>query len=862
MKLILRRLIFGFGISSGLWLACFQVQALEIPELKHGQFVYTVPPNFDPPLIDLSGLRELNQEALKLHEPYYIVLIDKLDANDSTGEAAIESLAASWKTQYPERFNAKRSQIFVLAYQPRKYRFLAGTQFIDQYGFERSAHLPYTQIFENAVKTEPKDPKTGIIEMMQAVDKYLKSADQPSSEFSLDSEQAYERSVLEYDRDRLRDELASQETVQKNYAQQIKGLLLATEAILDRKRGTPAISSQIELNQTVFRQLMSFSQLQYTQESLRMDLQSARTLEQEQEITGKIAQAALIISQTSLRPFAVQAQLAQEFVDAYESDQQSNVNHQVLIWLGVSLFLILFLLRFGYYQRYKWQLKRLLKKWQQTSLQFEQDFQALTTPKYQKSVSELKSKSGETQRELQTISEELKNAGLSIKDFKESIVGWQKMAQKGHLFDVTPLKLAIYALASSGDTVNLGLTQRQLDSMPGSVQDNPYFRSEALKQTLHALQTKFKRLTEAAEARQKPPEALFPMSLKPDPNTYHPALILLAKHPLANMAQPAEQLYADLGAIRWSDPAKYLAQIDILIHQHRLIEKDLIEAQQAIELLNSLEQTIKIPERESRFSVSDDPTLIFESLKQRRLLFIANLDRSNSTGLNLKSFLQEAKTLIQEFHDLQKHLATIEAVLQNNGSDQTLFEPLCIAVSDWFEESKAIIKSHEKSYRNFDPETYLAKASPAYQQALDEYQQGIKLEKEGYRFSAYQSFKQALERLRFCKLELNRFDLHCQSLVEQKRNYEERLKSVRVLKRTHDSYMRTFDSSKIEHLPQLESGQAQNYVLLLAALNTLELNFNDNIDAFRASQYDNSDHHSFGSGSFGDSGGSSSGGNW
>ena len=73
----------------------------------------------------------------------------------------------------PGVYDPQTSQVFVLTYNPRKFRFLAGARFKDELGFERDAHKPYTDIFVKSVTGAPKDPKSGIIKMMQAVDTYL-----------------------------------------------------------------------------------------------------------------------------------------------------------------------------------------------------------------------------------------------------------------------------------------------------------------------------------------------------------------------------------------------------------------------------------------------------------------------------------------------------------------------------------------------------------------------------------------------------------------------------------------------------------------------------------------------------------------
>jgi hypothetical protein len=71
------------------------------------------------------------------------------------------------------RFDADTSNVFLLTYEPRKYRMLAGKRWNTELGFRREAHKPYTSLFDRAVAQTPKDPKGGIIATMRAVDEYL-----------------------------------------------------------------------------------------------------------------------------------------------------------------------------------------------------------------------------------------------------------------------------------------------------------------------------------------------------------------------------------------------------------------------------------------------------------------------------------------------------------------------------------------------------------------------------------------------------------------------------------------------------------------------------------------------------------------
>lgn len=139
------------------------------PKLVPGQYVYTVPPNFDPPMIGRYGLREIQQAAKQLHYPFYVVVAKSIPGeDDEDAAAAIDGLAEEWARN--PRYNVGTSSIFLLSFSPRKYRVLAGLRWKNKLGLERDALYPYTAIFEESVQGTPKDPKSGIINLMRQFD--------------------------------------------------------------------------------------------------------------------------------------------------------------------------------------------------------------------------------------------------------------------------------------------------------------------------------------------------------------------------------------------------------------------------------------------------------------------------------------------------------------------------------------------------------------------------------------------------------------------------------------------------------------------------------------------------------------------
>jgi len=169
-----------------------QTGTLTPPQLIKGQYVYTIPPNFDPPMIGQAGLTQLQEVAAKLKQPFYVVLVAELpdlsreqlqdarskeyDVRGHSGELkasyAIDRLADDWATRYGF-YDVGKSTIFLLSYNPRKYRMLAGATWKAKLGLEKDRLQPFAEPFVRAMKGSPKDPKGGIVATMQGLDNYL-----------------------------------------------------------------------------------------------------------------------------------------------------------------------------------------------------------------------------------------------------------------------------------------------------------------------------------------------------------------------------------------------------------------------------------------------------------------------------------------------------------------------------------------------------------------------------------------------------------------------------------------------------------------------------------------------------------------
>jgi hypothetical protein len=215
---------------------------LMAPTLVKGQFVYTIPADFDPLLVRRAGLDELNEAVKSLHFPYYIVVIRDLpgsgDESTRTHDAT-DGLAADWTDA--GGFDPAVSQIIVLSYNPRKLGLLAGVKFKSELGFERDAHLPYLQIFDRAVKGTPKDPKGGIKSMIKAIDDYLFDQTDPM----LIAARAEAARIEEAKRVEA-EVFAQKERVMQSARAELSGQIMRLQSLLDSKNDLPADASSYQ----------------------------------------------------------------------------------------------------------------------------------------------------------------------------------------------------------------------------------------------------------------------------------------------------------------------------------------------------------------------------------------------------------------------------------------------------------------------------------------------------------------------------------------------------------------------------------------------------------------------------------------
>lgn len=163
---------------------------LPAPSLKDGRHVHVVPDGWSPPGIGQPGLDRIEEALKALHFSFQVVIAHSIphltvdqqrDAaehgyvergDDLTAAYAIDQLAADWAVAEPSAWTDTTS-VFLLAYDPHKYRMLAASRWKNELGLEKDALTPFMSPFIMAVKGTPKDPTGGITRTAQGFDDHV-----------------------------------------------------------------------------------------------------------------------------------------------------------------------------------------------------------------------------------------------------------------------------------------------------------------------------------------------------------------------------------------------------------------------------------------------------------------------------------------------------------------------------------------------------------------------------------------------------------------------------------------------------------------------------------------------------------------
>lgn len=157
--------------------------AQEMPAFTEGRHVHVVPDGWQPEFFGPHGLAEVEQAAASARFPFYVVIYQALPGagdRDRRASATVNAIVKAW-TESSAAFDPATSQVFLLSYEPRAYRFLGGSRWKNELGLTGDAWAPQLDLFKASVTSTPKDPKGGMLALIGAVDELLFKRTDPAS---------------------------------------------------------------------------------------------------------------------------------------------------------------------------------------------------------------------------------------------------------------------------------------------------------------------------------------------------------------------------------------------------------------------------------------------------------------------------------------------------------------------------------------------------------------------------------------------------------------------------------------------------------------------------------------------------------
>lgn len=538
-------------------------QDAAIPPLKKGQLVYTVPNNFVPPTIGVTGLGEIQSSLSKLHHPYYVVIMDNLPpgsgGDDQRAAKTVNDIARIWATTSSDIFTAT-SSVFLLSYHPRKYRFIAGARWTNSLGFANEAHKPYTNLFETAVKKTPADTIGGILNMARAVDEYVFDATDP-------------------------------ERIKQRQAEEM------------RKQEAKKLSDAREALRLEVKRLQEL--LLHTSSTLRANTEATDRAELVK--AGHMLDNAT--AELDVNKLQAATQNLKTYTDALEKDiekKQSEISQARAIIAGKALGLLsliivaLYLLNRRYTRTTKArrELNDEIESWKAKISHAEVRYAAFHE---RQEIADMGHLTGESARLQTEVTFEVDSIFVGVQALKAHVFDIEKRGARGGFFRPELIEKAHTDLSAPFDFDVESVDQAQLfGSNIKIAQFNPVSFSRTLEKRYADAMNGWKKLLEARKSQLIDPEQRFPMAgilrLEAVLREHEIPNVWLKNHPLADQAERAP-LYAALSDLQLNNPLAYDKRIAELKKAESEVEQ---RVSRLIEIVAPVAETrpktLKLPE--------------------------------------------------------------------------------------------------------------------------------------------------------------------------------------------------------------------------------------------------------------------------
>lgn len=763
----------------------------EVPNVVPGKHVYTIPSNFDPPLIGKSGMREIEAAAKKLKFPYYIVLVDRIyGETDNDAAAYIDTLAEEW--QKDPDFKSAKSSIFLLSYSPRKYRFLTGSYFESELGFTPGAHEPFNAIFVKYVQHSRKDPKTGIIRMMQAVDHHLAVESDPKT-IAIRREAARKAEIA-----RREAEKRAQEEAALEYArQQLQSEISALDTLLAKDE--EFLPANVGDYQKVH------------EEALPVLESRDRT---------QLLNKAVVVRQSM--------ESLQQYVDQKEAEAHARqVKKMTHFFFGGVAFLFFFLMTASRLRRYRslkneftrrcawWEEK--IKNAQPRYLAFEQERDTIVG---------LRELSGRTREVYEKTTREVDDIFITIEAMRSHLDTCRSKAKRGSFFNVMPFERGISEIDSKF-TINTGKLNT-LDLFAPEMRQVTLMPEKAfseLEERFHGTIEQWERLKKAAEVRLRQAEDVFPQTrldeMLESAGSYNIPHRWLADHPLFGDDESDRTLYTRINESRWNDPVTFLESLE------ELKAKEEEVADRLERLIRSIE-TVKAAHIESIPNLSatvlqpqDDPHLTFDSAKREEMRFSAIV----AGKTEITEAEEQAEMVCNLYQKALEQVALAQEAIRTAGSTIAEADTLLRDVQSLERECQGMVEDRRPIHVSVENAESSHSSGNRYLEAgRDELGTASSMLSALRHLDALNSTHRATEHLNSARKQFAICRAHCRELDDARREYEERIANLEDRRREYASRMRRYGWSdrSLHEFVYPQTNSALDYFILLRELDSLE----------------------------------------
>lgn len=786
-------------------------QPLQAPNLEKGQFVYTVPPNFDPPLIGRAGLQTLQKQAKALHYPFYVVIAQSFDGqSDDDASDAVDGIVRQW-AQNPD-FDQATSSVFLLTYSPRKYRLIAGSRWEAKLGLKGNNNLkPFLDTFQSYVSSSSKDPRTGILETMKQFDDLVWEQTDPTKIAA--RQKAQKQAQIAQRKAQANTALRSQISRAQNLLSQTAYLPPDTTQIR-----AALIRAQNAQNSDAAQKLAAAATLKPLADELQNIVEGKRRSEQN--------------ALAAQRQKAEAARIAREQAETQRRLAQQG-QRMVLFLLGaiVLLFLVFRWRRLGQLRE---QFLAAATSWDERLLNAENNY--LRFFEERRGLQSLADSSGQTRAMFEEVTRESAIIYPAIQAMKERVAQCKDEFARGSFVKLGPLKKANELLEQEFDFQTDKVPQDALFApQVGKIRIRPQDFTRQVEEQYKDTIGDWNELKVALELQdtiaqdafssEKLTQILETADQNQIPHRY------FASHPLFDDDASDQSLYEKLNQARQTDPLAYkreVAQLELGQSELEAILARLVAAQNQVAQVRSKAapstgETLLRPE--------DDPKVSFGAALRADENFGAALN----AGENVEAIEAKAETAANLYAQCQSQIAAWESALKN--TPQRLEEVRQHLQNAARTETAANARLEGAAHIHANVSTVQASVQNGARYADRARHVAQKAERQWSEKWHLDAFRSAQEAAQQCDLAVNEWNgaiALCDQLDEQKRQYELRLAQMEAARRNAEASLRRYGGRhRLDSWSDSRMAGPMDYALMIGQMQAQQQAWENSVRAAR-----------------------------